>query len=52
MKLMMSGKYDVTILSENSMSDFEVMFKGPKDSNYEGVSKSIILKSFCREYGK
>ena len=41
MKLMMSGKFNVTIISENSMSEFEVLFNGPKDSNYEGVSGFI-----------
>ena len=39
MKLMMSGKYDVRLLNEESTSEFEVMFKGPVDSPYVGVSK-------------
>jgi ubiquitin-protein ligase len=34
MKLMMSGKYDVRLLNEESTSEFEVMFKGPQDSPY------------------
>lgn len=37
-KLMMTGKFEVTLLSENSMNEFEVKFEGPKDSHYEGVS--------------
>jgi len=39
MKLMMTNKYDVTLIDENSMAEFEVLFKGPEDSNYEGVSR-------------
>lgn len=38
MKLIMSGKYDVKLLNEDSTSEFEVMFKGPEDSPYQGVS--------------
>ena len=38
MKLMMSGKYQVQLLNEDSTQDFEVLFSGPKDSPYEEVS--------------
>lgn len=37
MKLLVSD-YDVTILNDNSNSEFVVKFFGPKDSPYEGVS--------------
>ena len=42
MKLMMTNKYDVVLINENSMAEFEVLFKGPKDSHYEGVSTFMI----------
>jgi len=52
MKLMMSGKFEVRLLNEDSTSEFEVMFKGPKESSYEGVS-SIIKHLFnLREPGE
>jgi len=35
MKLMMSGKYEVQLLNEESTQEFEVLFNGPKDSPYE-----------------
>jgi ubiquitin-protein ligase len=35
---MMSGKFEVNLLNEDNTSEFEVMFTGPKDSPYEGVS--------------
>jgi ubiquitin-protein ligase len=38
MKLMMSGKFKVSLENENSTKEFEVLFDGPKDSPYEGVS--------------
>ena len=38
MKLIMSGKFQVNLCDENSTQDFEVLFRGPKDSPYEGVS--------------
>jgi len=38
MKLMMSGKYEVELLNEDSTQEFEVLFNGPKDSPYEEVS--------------
>jgi ubiquitin-protein ligase len=38
MKLIMSNKYQVDLINENSMQEFEVLFKGPKDSFYEDVS--------------
>ena len=38
MKLMMSGKHQVNVVSENTMTEFEVLFNGPKESLYEGVS--------------
>ena len=40
MKLVMSGKFSVKLLNEESTSEFEVLFKGPKDSPYEGVSSN------------
>lgn len=39
MKLIMSNKYQVDLINENSMQEFEVLFHGPKDSYYEGVSR-------------
>jgi ubiquitin-protein ligase len=41
MKLMMSNKYDVELLNDNNMHDFEVVFKGPQESYYEGVSTAL-----------
>ena len=41
MKLMMSGKFEVRLLNEDSTSEFEVMFKGPEGSSYQGVSFEI-----------
>ena len=41
MKLIMSGKFDVELLHEDSMAEFEVKFLGPADSPYEGVSSSV-----------
>ncbi len=43
MKLMMSN-YDVHLTNENNPNDLYVIFKGPKDSPYEGVK--IIFDSF------
>lgn len=37
MKLVMSGKYQVQLTDERNQ-EFEVLFHGPKDSHYEGVS--------------
>lgn len=34
MKLIMSGKFEVRLLNEDSTSEFEVMFKGPEESSY------------------
>lgn len=46
MKLMMSN-YEVTIADEEKKFDFYVVFPGPKDSAYEGVSHlNIKLISF------
>ena len=36
MKLMMSN-YEVTLNDESNPNDFNVVFKGPKESSYEGV---------------
>lgn len=36
MKLMMSN-YEVTLTDERNSSDFDVIFKGPRESPYEGV---------------
>ena len=41
MKLMMSGKFKVTLADENSTREFDVLFEGPEDSPYQGVSNSI-----------
>ena len=38
MKLMMNGKYEVQLSTEDCTSEFEVLFEGPKESLYEGVS--------------
>ena len=38
MKLIMSGKFDVQLVNEESMQEFDVLFEGPADSHYEGVS--------------
>lgn len=38
MKLMMSN-YEVTTSDEGNRFDFYVIFKGPSDSAYEGVTK-------------
>ncbi len=36
MKLMMSN-YEVTMTDQGNQNDFYVVFKGPKESAYEGV---------------
>lgn len=36
MKLMMSGKYEVTLVNDESTQEFDVLFEGPADSHYEG----------------
>ena len=41
MRLMMSGKFKVTLADENSTREFDVLFEGPEDSPYQGVSNSI-----------
>ena len=38
MKLMMSGKYQIRLTKEDSTQEFEVLFEGPEDSHYIGVS--------------
>lgn len=47
MKLMMSN-YDVHLTDENNTNDLHVIFKGPKDSPYEGVNntefESFLIK--------
>ena len=48
MKLMMSGKFKVQLANEDSTSEFEVLFHGPKDSPYEGVSSSCpFFRQIC-----
>jgi ubiquitin-conjugating enzyme E2 H len=37
MKLLMSN-YEVTLVDEKNQYDFHVLFKGPKESTYEGVT--------------
>lgn len=46
MKLLMSN-YDVHLTDENNPNDLHVIFKGPKDSPYEGVNfiKIFYLKN-------
>lgn len=39
MKLLVS-EYDVTLPNESNLSEFIVNFPGPKESPYEGVSKT------------
>jgi ubiquitin-protein ligase len=39
MKLMMSN-YEVAMAEESNQNDFYVVFKGPKESAYEGVKYS------------
>ena len=43
MKLMMSGKYDVVLVNEESTQEFDVLFEGPPESHYEGVSDHFLL---------
>lgn len=49
MKLLVS-EYEVTIVNENSNSEFVVKFAGPKDSPYEGVSTEPANDSWCSIY--
>lgn len=44
MKLIMSGKFDVQLVNEESTQEFDVLFEGPADSHYEGVSLRKELK--------
>jgi len=41
MKLMMSN-YDVHLTDENNPNDLYVIFKGPKESPYEGVKFNFL----------
>jgi len=41
MKLMMSGKYDVHLVNEESTQEFDVLFDGPEDSPYQGGTWKI-----------
>jgi hypothetical protein len=43
MKLMMSGKFEVQLVNEESTQEFDVLFEGPADSHYEGVSDDPTL---------
>lgn len=47
MKLMMSGKYEVSLVNEESTQEFDVLFEGPADSNYEGVSLIASSTNAC-----
>ena len=38
MKLFMSGKYEIQLVNDESTQEFDVLFEGPADSHYEGVS--------------
>ena len=42
MKLMMSN-YEVNLSDENNSNDLMIIFPGPKDSPYEGVSLNFSL---------
>jgi hypothetical protein len=42
MKLMMSN-FEVTSIDEKNQYDFNVLFRGPKESAYENVRPSINL---------
>ena len=44
MKLMMSDKYRVKLTNDESTNEFEVLFEGPKESMYEGVSNIVLNK--------
>jgi len=39
MRLITSGKFQVNLVNDENTSEFEVLFQGPKDSPYEGVSR-------------
>lgn len=41
MKLFTCGKYDIQLVNEESTQEFDVLFDGPADSHYEGVSISL-----------
>ena len=45
MKLMMSGKYQVQLTNDDSTNEFEVLFEGPKESLYEGVSTKTTINT-------
>jgi hypothetical protein len=45
MKLMMSD-YEVSMIDEKNQYDFHVLFRGPKDSAYEGVSLNLTNRVF------
>lgn len=42
MKLIMSGKFQVHLTNEDSTNEFEVLFEGPYESLYQGVSILVI----------
>ena len=50
MKLMMNGKYEVQLTNEDCTSEFEVLFEGPKESLYEGVSTLQSLLYYMYTY--
>ena len=41
MKLITCGKYDVQLVNEESTQEFDVLFDGPAESLYEGVSITL-----------
>ncbi len=43
MKLLIS-EYDVTVVNEGQSNELIVVFAGPKESYYEGVSKFVLTK--------
>lgn len=47
MRLLMSGKFQVHLTKEDSTQEFEVLFEGPEDSLYHGVSDSSCNTDQC-----
>ncbi len=49
MKLIMSGKFDVQLVNEESTQEFDVLFEGPADSHYEGVSDNAKFSDLSHD---
>ena len=47
-RLLMS-QYDVQLTNEDDTKDFRVVFYGPKDSPYEGVSAKMTTMIYLTE---